>query len=248
MKKQVLFNLFGMVVLLLSAVFVGSLFPESNDAVSISSASALALAGGRSRAIFDKVRKQFPGKKVVPGYLRVEQTIVNGKTNYRFNFTSDKGSTILTEKKLNRTDQFLISHLGLFLSKRDETAPNAEVLQTYPNLTVFSDGTTFVGKHLEAIYNGSMSLKVKSTVYIENLDLQQFREIGAMAQSSGTTYSETKKDAGFIELTPNVKINGNDPHNIELDLPITDSLKVANDVANMSNHLVVVARGFLIKE
>jgi hypothetical protein len=136
----------------------------------------------------------------------------------------------------------------MFLVKKDSAAPNCEVLQTYPNGTVFADGTTFKSKFLEAIYNGFASLKVKSTVYIESLPLSDFRSVGAMAQSSASTFSEANSDMGFMELTPNVKINGNDSHELTLQVPIVSTAKVENDVANMSNHIVVIARGFLIKD
>jgi hypothetical protein len=240
--KKIFLTIFAVLSVIAIAVVLG-------QEAAVGSALALApLASTRHRQIFDNISKQFPGKKVVPGFLRVERVITNGRTSYQFNFTQDTGSSAATEVKLARTEQFLISHLGMFLAKKDSAAPNCEVLQTYPNGTVFADGTTFKSKFLEAIYNGYASLKVKSTVYIEALPLADFRSIGAMAQSSASTFSEVNSGMGFIELTPNVKINGNDPHELNLQLPITSSAIVANDVANMSNYIVVVARGFLIKD
>jgi len=246
MKKNIIFSFLAIVIVAIVAAILG----DAHSAMNASTASMglIGLGGAQQRATFDKIKAKNPTKTVVPGFLRVEREIKNGLTTYSFNFTRDTGSTNDTEVKLDRTESFVITQVGLFLAKKDTALPNCEVLQTYPNKTVFADGNKFKADYLEAIYNGYLSLKVKSKVYMEALGLDLFRHVGAMAQSSAATFSEKNSYDGFINMVPNIKLSGDDPHSIDITVPVKSAAIVENDVANMSNHLVMIARGFLIKQ
>lgn len=242
MKTKFFLGLMAVVAILITAIL--------NEAVAASSTLAAAgmIASSRQRQIYDNVAAKYPGKTIVPGFLRVEKAITNSIGSYNINFTQDTNATRLTEQKLTRNERFLITHIGFALMKEDSTVPYIGVDQTYPNVNVFAAGTAFLAAHLEVFYKGMMALKVNSKEFIRSLEMKQFRAVGAMAQSSATTYSEINAEMGFVELTPNVRIDGDVDHNLTISIPLTEAHKVANDVANMTNYLVVIARGFLIKE
>lgn len=201
---------------------------------------------GSRRDIYDRVKAANPNKIIVPGYLRVESEIETSKNSYSLNFSSKTNVDGITENRLDNNDSFVITEIGIFLIKKNTDYPNAEVLQAYPNAAVFADGTTFKGANLECIYNGKVNFSVGNTNFLEKFPMDAFRSVGAMASSSATTYSQKNAADGFVEMTPNVGITGLSKHELRIDIP-SAGLHLTNDTPNMSNHIVVIARGFLVK-
>jgi len=203
----------------------------------------------RLRAILNETVAQNPGKTVTQGYIRVEQLISNGKTNYTFPVTKDSNSDSATERKLDRNDKFKMTHVGMFLVKKDSTLPSLEVDQTYPNIQVFPDeSTTFYGAHLEVFYKGNFQIRIGQTLYVEALDTARFRVVGNTQQSSASTKSSVNPYDGYTELTPQITLDGDGKSQIQLSVPANSNLKVANTTTNMSNYVVFAARGFLITD
>lgn len=203
----------------------------------------------RARTIYESAKRNpaYANKILAPSFVRIEAKILNGRTKYEFPFTRDTNSDTVTERKIDRKDLFLMTHMGLFLMKRDSTKLGGEVLQTYPNIIVFpNDSTNFLGADLEVFYNGAISVKVGQTVYIEGLDTRQFRSVEENIQSSTIDKSAERSNSGLIELTPQLTLDGNQKNEIVLEAPVSGSAKVENTVANMSNYLVLFGRGFLI--
>jgi hypothetical protein len=202
----------------------------------------------RSRSIYsglEKWRKE--GYIVSPGFVRVEQAIVNGKTVYTFPVTKDANSDTVTEEKLDRNDKFHVSHMGLFLMKRLSTKTGIEVLQAYPNILEFADvSSTFLGADLEVFYNGKLAVKVGQTVWIEKMDTRRFRSVEEVQQAAASTKSSAKEHSGFIELTPQILLDGNEKNEIKIEAPVHSSALVAHTTASTSNYLVMMFRGFLI--
>lgn len=204
----------------------------------------------RNLAIFATLKRKYAAQQniiITPGYIRIEQKITNGKSRYIFTYTKDSNSDTVTEVKLDRNDQFIATHTGLFLMKRDSTIPGIEVLQTYPNpVEIPDDSTNFYCKHLEAFYNGSFGVQVGQTVYIEKMDTARFRFVGENIQTSSIVKSSFGEFTGFSELTPQIEFSGDGKSIIAVDAPIDATAKVANTVSNMSNYLVLIFRGFLV--
>lgn len=204
----------------------------------------------RERAIYSKYEKQYKDSKYIsPSFVRVEKKIQNGVQTYDFGVTKDANSDSVTERKIDRKDLFVISHMGLFLMARLTTNVGIEVLQTYPNIYVFPDETTnFYGAHLEVFYNGLLSVKVGQTTFIEAMDTRQFRSVEDIQQSSASTKSSAKSGSGLVELTPQIILDGNQKNEIQVKAPVSAAAKVANTNANTDNYLVFFARGFLLTQ
>lgn len=210
--------------------------------------SGVIISPDRMRSIFSSLAKyRKDGYITSPGYIRVEKAIVNGQTVYTFPVTKDQNSDTVTEEKLDRNDKFMVSHMGLFLMKRLSTKTGGEVLQTYPNIQEFADNSsTFLGADLEVFYNGKISIKVGQTVFVEKMDSRRFRSVEDVQQSSASTKSSAKENSGFVELTPQILLDGDQKNDITLSAPVHSTALVANTVASTTNYLVWMARGFLI--
>jgi len=202
----------------------------------------------RMRSIFSGLTKyRNEGFITSPGFIRVEQAISNGKAVYAFPVTKDQNSDTVTERKLDRNDKFMVTHMGLFLMKRLSTKTGIEVLQTYPNILEFADvSSTFLGADLETFYNGNIGIKVGQTVYIEAMDTRKFRSVEDVQQSAATNKSSARENSGFIELTPQILLDGDQKNDISLTAPVHSSALVAHTTASTTNYLVWMARGFLI--
>lgn len=188
-------------------------------------------------------------KKIVrtPSYLRVENTLLNAQSRYKFDIKSTS-STSVVERKLDINDSFYMTHLGLFIYQYLNTEPRNQVLQTYANQTHFTGGTNFDANDLNIIYNGSFEIKVGNTVLMEAMDTKRFQQIPETQQASATTYSQTELDQGFVEMTPEFFISGKANNEFALSTPAEGTINFEQDAANTSTIVVMYARGFLVKD
>lgn len=200
----------------------------------------------RERAIFKTLNAKFPGKVVSPGYLRVEQTLLNSTGKYKFNIKKIGGENV-TELKLDRNDLFVVSSIGIYLLREETAKAGGQALQTYPNQTVFAGVVGFDPKDLETIYNGFLYMKVSTLVNIESLSMQNFRRIPQTQQSSATNYSQydlaesTYKPGSLIEL------HGTSDIEINVEYPSFTGITLAAVTAGFTHKLVFMPQGYLIK-
>jgi len=201
----------------------------------------------RNRAIFDRLAKANPDRLVQPSYIRVEQVIKNGRPTIEFSVVKDNNSDTVTERKIDRNDRFVITHLGFFLAKRKAGLEGVEVLHTFPNLVEFADdAANFIGAHLESVYQGNFGLSVGQTKYLESLDMLRFRHVPDTQKSAAGNHSSFNLDAGLVELTPQIMLDGSQKNSLTVTCPFPAGAKVQNTVADTSNLLVLFARGYLL--
>lgn len=200
----------------------------------------------RNRAIFDRLKKEHVGALVQPSFIRVEQVIKNGRPVIDFSVVKDNNSDSVTERKLDRTDKFVITHLGVFLAKRVVGQEGIEVLHTFPNVIEFAAGAAFDAKFLEAIYQGNLSVGVGQTKYLEALDLLRFRHVPETQKSAATNHSSFNIDEALVEFTPQILLDGSQKNSLTVQYPLPANAIVQNDNANTNNLLVLFARGYLI--
>lgn len=220
------------------------------------------ISSDRDRSIYNRISEEAKKQNMItsPGFLRVEQRIVNGRTKYEFVLQRDTNSDSITEQKLDRNDKFVMSRLGIFLMRRSTLLYGNEVLQTYPNPIVFPTevGNNFVTQHMEAFYNGKMSFTVGQTKWIEALDTRRFRHVPAtqealVTNTDGATVtivsrndnSESYENSGMIDLTPQITINGDAKTVVAIDVPIMADHKVKTGLQYHDDFIVLIGRGFL---
>lgn len=200
------------------------------------------------RSIAAKLKKQFPNTHkefiISPGYLRSERTLTNTSAKYDFELKKANGADLNTEVKLDRNDLFVVSRIGLHLTKRVKGVEGSEILQTYPNPVVF--GAPALPAHMEAIYNGYSSFKVGKVVNIENLSNQEFRHVPFAQAGSTATNSEFNTNLSY-EVPALIYLNGTSDLKYSVEFPAIPAMQIAGDPARESNQLVLKFYGFLVK-
>ena len=258
MKKVLAFIALAMITI---GVIVLAQTGNYEASIITATVAPLVITADRKREIFARLRKTHPGAIITPSYIRLEKKLEASQNKYSFSIVRDSNSDLSTEAKLDRNDKFLISDLGLFL-RAGVGVPSAEVLQTYPNKKVFG-GTN--APYLEYIYNGYMQIKVGSTVFIERLDLLQFRHVPDAQKRDGSYFAINAAgaeatsnvlaaagngveilDSGFVlsnmlaEITPQILFSGDAKNEITLQFPD------APTIASTFPVMVLFGKGFLI--
>lgn len=205
-------------------------------------------ATDRSRAIFNSLRKR-PGVVTTQSYLRLEQTLgTQGQVN--FNVLVNDGQADANERRLAITDAFTVTSLAVVIYKQ-AAAPakiSAGVLDTFPNPLIYTAAGEAAA--LQGLYNGFLSVRVNSVVYIDSLDVYRFYRVG-VAQAgvettttpSGYVQSEySRGDYPFYSLTPGIRLSGATKNELSLTLPESVAMGGAGGT---TNRVVLYLRGFL---
>lgn len=205
--------------------------------------------GGRSRALLNALPKQ-KGVITTQSYLRLEKEI-STQSAVSFDVLNNQGSQTINEKRLSITDSFVISALSVMFYTYNTTTANSQeksILHTFPNPSVFAG----VGEaaSLQGFYNGYLSIRVNSTVYMDSLDLYRFHRVGVAQQGLGITTTPTSYyqsswdggDYGFYSLTPSIQLSGATKNEIIISLPSNITVTPA---ANYKTFAVCYLRGFL---
>lgn len=159
------------------------------------------------------------------GYLRLEQTLVTGKTLYTFSVLqndSSQGSINPTEARLALQDAFYTSSLGVFLSK---TTNSAQIMQSYPDPLTFSGAGDAAA--LGTIYNSWLSITTNNRQIVPNYDLSRHYYV-PQTQSSTNGFFATgtaqknqidMNSNGFAAIEPGWVIVGSKNNSIQVTLP-----------------------------
>lgn len=199
------------------------------------------------REYFNILTGQFGKGRPSPSYLRVEQALSNTKTRYQFDIKKT-GGEIATERKLDRNDVFIATHLGVYLISQVSTTIGLEVLQTYPNPDYFITTTGFTPAHLNTIYSGHLEVKIGQKVNIEALDMNKFRYVPTTQQATPTLpYSEFDLDSYSYWPGSLLFLHGTQNIEIFIDIPSITGLAWAAVAADTSNKMVLYLMGYLVK-
>ena len=200
----------------------------------------------RSRANFNAIKKR-KGVVTTQSYLRLEQTLgTQGQVN--FDVLLNQGAANANEKRLAITDAFTITSLAIAIYKIPSGGNiSSGQLDTYPNpLTYVGAGEAAA---LQAIYNGYLTVRVNSTIYIDSLDAYRFYRVGVaqagVLSAVGSAYNASSFERGdypFYALTPGIRLSGSTKNDISLSLP--ESVALAG-TAGSTNRIVCYFRGFL---
>lgn len=211
----------------------------------------------RNRAIYrtvenmlKKIHGEAKAKDLIisPSYLRAEVALSNNKSTYAFDLKKT-GNEVATEVKLDRNDLFVVTNIGLFMSLQFGASVGKEVLQSYPNIQVFPAAATgLVAADLEAVYNGSTSLKIASRVNIENLSNLEFRYVPSSQQAAATTKSENNLLDSTYEPATIISLHGTMDIKVETTFPSYAGIGLTpTSAADGVTKLVLMPFGFLVK-
>lgn len=163
----------------------------------------------RSEAVLKKLRKYYgTDANIQPKTLRFGKQItandVDGTFTFEEGYVNDSGARDVLQETLSKTDVFAIVGMAVTIQKVDgDLNKNNATVQhyTYPDKVVFDDATVATSPAefdaLEAVYNGSISLKINSFEALDKLVLQAFRK-ATRTQDSATTQPSTEEL--FVDL------------------------------------------------
>ena len=185
-------------------------------------------------------------------YLRSEVALT---TQSVIEFTlqeNKKATSLVTERLLGLSDQFVITHFTVGLKRIAADAPTDLQQLTAPVLT-YDNKTSFAGTNganVAAIYNSDLSFTINRKVFIPQFPVRAFRRVprtqtaaDADYTSSGITTEDSYESGlfGFYPSEPTVIDGGQ-----TLDLKIDLGSSVAMDDSSNAYYAVFEARGYLL--
>jgi len=203
-------------------------------------------ATDRTRAIFNSLQKR-RGVISTQSYLRLE-SVLGTQGNVSFPVLLNEGNANPNERRLSITDAFTVTSLAIVIYKKlAANAISSAQLDTFPNPLVYAGAGEAAA--LQAIYNGFLSVRVNSVVYIDSLDTYRFYRVGTAQEgvnvSAGAPYVASefaKGDYPFYSLTPSIRLSGATKNELNLTLPESVNMAAA---AGDDNRVVLYLRGFL---
>ncbi|TWI80530.1 hypothetical protein IQ13_3208 [Lacibacter cauensis] len=207
----------------------GSLIPQQNGVLGMYVGSGTGTEGQalvqalvtdpeRAAYLVNSTSPRFKGKKVVPGYLRLEAPIKNTEPVIRFRTFLGDGATVKsTERRLDRNDAFIATGVRIGLLKQDTAnAKTNGLVHTYPNITAFGAAAA---ADLLAIYQGALRMNIDDKDELKGFPMSRFLHIPETQQTAGTNYDQRSPEAGIVNLTPHIIIDGDKKNEIEVVFP-----------------------------
>jgi hypothetical protein len=173
----------------------------------MSSGMARAPKGDGSRDYVQSLKSQYPGAIITQSYLRSEvQLGTTATSQFSFNILANQGTPASTERRLQITDRFAVTAVGLMMynavgvSSVVASADRSQAkLYTYNSPARF---TTANSVQLETIYNGFLRMIIDGTTYIDSLDTRRFYRVPT--SQAGTIVSRCWSDAARSPAHPRI--------------------------------------------
>jgi len=218
------------------------------------------------QASLETASRPFMGKQttVTQGFLRSE-VLLTTQTSVNFNFLANQpnvqGTINATESRLNISDAFVTTHIGLFIKKIASATPTAAqqaaaLLYSYVNRSVF-DGTH--DANIQSLYNSVLNWQVNRVQYLTRFNAKNFERVpstqgGTISAAvistvpTITTYPVSRDEwpnalYGYYGLYPYVNFGGNDTVDISLELPAAVTMNEASE----SNYAVMILQGYYVQ-
>jgi hypothetical protein len=211
-------------------------------------------------AVFAKLRQRFGTKaNIQPTQLRLEKVVASGDVNETFTLSAESAMTRRpTERFLSTNDVFVCTHMSVGLYKEltltgtAQRAGNAAILY-YPDKTVFNTAATAANVSeadaLEAIYNGTISLKSNSYEVIDSQDVLRYRsapitQVAAATQaSSGSFHGEQR-----VPFHAPILFGGNKRNEITLkQAQGADTVQIGGAADVGKNVYVLLMYGYVVR-
>lgn len=208
---------------------------------------------GGTRADYERMQARITSGEVVMtnGYLRLESPALAAASSITFDVGDKTALNSINERRLNQNDAFLADNVSVCLGIRlTADAESSERLETFPNDRVFTTAASL--NAAQAYYNGSMVVRMNSTVLVDALDVLSCMRVdtaqsGLAASSVATTGIYGKSFYGqnqaFKGLTPNWLFNGTANNGLTVNLPES----VTFTLATFTIRAVVILRGWKLQ-
>jgi len=215
----------------------------------------------QEKAVLQKLRQKFGAKaNIQPTQIRLEKQVASGDVNNTFTLSSENNlSKRPTERFLGTNDVLAITHISLAVYKELELTGTAQragnsVLYYYPDKTVFGTLPATAANvaefsALEAIYNGTISIKSNTYEVVNSMDCLRFRS-AAITQDSATTQASSGSFHGEqrTAFVAPVLFGGNKRNEIDLKIARgADTVQIAGDPIIGKNVYVLLLDGYVVR-
>jgi hypothetical protein len=194
------------------------------------------------------------GVITTPGYLRLEVSLTGTTNLVAFQVRDAQGGTQhVTERRLKVSDSFTVMAGAFYIGKAAAVASvvsNAQYgamsLHTFPNPLVFTGGTA--AADLQSLYNGYLSVRVDSTVFIDSMPMLNFYRVATSQQGVGPAVIVQRDEwplsmYGQRDWTPTIELNG--LANTEININLPTSVNLAAGANTYETNAVLYLTGFL---
>jgi hypothetical protein len=185
-------------------------------------------------------------------YLRAE-TQLTTLSSYKFLLQrSQNPNALVTERLLDLNDQFVITHLGMFLKYIAADSPTTDQ-QIAARLLTYVDANTITvaaGLQAQALYNGNLNFTIDRKEFLPNFAARSFERVpetqtaaNAFFTASGQKLVNASPNGlyGFYPFEP-VLIDGRQT----LDISVNLNAGTTIDGASMTIYAVLECRGYLV--
>jgi len=194
------------------------------------------------------------GVITTPGYLRLEVSLTGTTNLVAFQVRDAQGGNQhVTERRLKVSDSFTVMAGAFYIGKAAAVASvvsNAQYgamsLHTFPNPLVFTGGTA--AADLQSLYNGYLSVRVDSTVFIDSMPMLNFYRVATSQQGVGPAVIIQRDEwplsmYGQRDWTPTIELNG--LANTEININLPTSVNLAAGANTYETNAVLYLTGFL---
>lgn len=254
----------------LAVVGFGLAFESVEAAVSLAFVPGV-MSTDYMRYVWEKLRAEggadvaqaFADWRVQPAVIRLEKDLTANATSYKFPLLLEDGVPTVTEKRLDRSDTFVVVRHAVLLQLTPIAEPSRAKLFSY-NAERFSVALARpeLAQDLLAVYNGALSMVLNQKQMLQSYDLNKFlmRPEGCRQDGAGQQVASTDAEgvntfetdlfqdsgsplAGLVDIVPQLSFNGTAKNEIVVNFPKEAGVNFA-PTETFKITLVYLAEGF----
>lgn len=198
------------------------------------------------KAKYDKIGKQ--NVRLTQSSLFITKDIDPTKSNYEFDVLENQTQTLQPDEiRLNINDEFIVTHLGVYLYGTWEASNGLVKIGSGNQLLTAAplnlDGNTIVSKNL---YSGQLKIAVNNIVYLEKWDTRKHELVTRTQFSSqlagtnvATMANNNFEDDAMVTFEPMLTLSGAKKNDISIRLPQSIAPSVATWLDQKGNTITV---------
>lgn len=211
-----------------------------------------------SRVNFNVINSRY--QKLGKGNVRLTQSaliltkpISSTTTNYSFDVLDSQVSTLQgNEIRLNQNDEFVVTHIGIYLQGIANTGATKLLSYAPFELDATKSGT------LQALWDGYLKISVNNIVFVDKWDTRKHEcvtetQYSAFVAATAAITSQPAripnfeaKTSGVIAVEPTITLSGAKKNTIELFLPSAMTGQTFTNAASTGTYSVVIDRIALV--
>lgn len=177
----------------------------------------------QARKNFEVIAKKYANLKEKPrlteSTLLLLATIQTDKSVYTFDPLENAAQQNADEIRLNINDEFIATHVGVYLFGTLEDAAAASTTKVM--ITKFPNEYLAAGQSLKAnnLYRGQLAVSVNNVKYVEKYDLRRFNKAGQGYLTTESLSSFDMAEDGMQAIQPMFTLSGAKKNEIQIAVP-----------------------------